>query len=86
MLAEFTNSPDTVVHAYTGGQLASLIKKIAVTSSQIGSKSMTLSDDTIGEIGVDDVTDSKQRQLEKEIQDIVKADEFSKDIPFDSGW
>jgi hypothetical protein len=47
---------------------------------------MTLSDDTIGEIGVDDVTDSKQRQLEKEIQDIVKADEFSKDIPFDSGW
>ena len=86
MLAEFTKSPDTVVHAYTGGQLASLIKKIAVTSSQIGSKSMTLSDDTIGEHGEEDVTDSKQRQLEKEIQDIVKSEDYPKDIPFDSGW
>lgn len=86
MLAEFTNSEDTVVHAYTGGQLASLIKKIAVTSSQIGSKSMTLSDDTTGEIGETDVADAKQHQLEKEIQDIVKSDESLQDVPFDSGW
>ena len=86
MLAEFTTNPDTVVHAYSGGQLAQLIKKIAVTSSQIGSKSMTLSDDTIGELGEEDVTDSKQRQLEKEIQDIVKSEDYPKDIPFDSGW
>ena len=37
ILAEFTGSPDTVVHAYSGGQLAQMIKIIAVTSSQIGS-------------------------------------------------
>ena len=58
MLAEFTGTSDTVVHAYSGGQLANLIKKIAVTSSQIGSKSMTLSDDTTGEINFDIPFDS----------------------------
>ncbi len=42
MLAEFTGTPDTVVHAYSGGQLAQMIKIVAVTASQIGSKSMTL--------------------------------------------
>ncbi|HOF68034.1 MAG TPA: VWA domain-containing protein [Ruminococcus sp.] len=86
MLAEFTTSPDTVVHAYSGGQLAQLIKKIAVTSSQIGSKSMTLSDDTSGELNFTDVADSKQKQLGKQIQDIVKSEDYPDDIPFDSGW
>ncbi len=86
MLAEFTLSKDTVVHAYSGGQLAQLIKKIAVTSSQIGSKSMTLSDDTDSELSFEDVADSKQRLLEKQIRDIVNSDEYPKDIPYDTGW
>lgn len=86
MLAEFTGTSDTVVHAYSGGQLAQLIKKIAVTSSQIGSKSMTLSDDTAGEISFEDVSESKQKQLGEQIQEIVNSEDYPKDIPFDSGW
>ncbi|HAP78924.1 MAG TPA: hypothetical protein DCQ78_01835, partial [Ruminococcus sp.] len=85
MLAEFTGTSDTVVHAYSGGQLANLIKKIAVTSSQIGSKSMTLSDDTTGEINFEDVSQSKQKQLGEQIQEIVNSEDYPKDIPFDSG-
>ena len=71
ILAEFTGSKDTVVHAYSGGQLAQMIKIIAVTSSQIGSKSMTLSDDTGREIGEEDVFAAKQN---------------GNDVPFDTGW
>ena len=66
MLAEFTESADTVVHAYSGGQLASLIKKVAVTSSQIGSKSMTLTDSN-GELSDEDVANRKQQELGKQI-------------------
>lgn len=85
VLAEFTGSADTVVHAYSGGQLAQMIKIIAVTSSQIGSKSMTLSDDTGREIGEEDVFAAKQKLLGQQIQELVgKAD--SDDIPFDTGW
>jgi uncharacterized protein YegL len=86
MLAEFTTSPDTVVHAYSGGQLAQLIKKIAVTSSQIGSKSMTLADDVLRDLNDVDVLDKKQEQLAEQIKNIVDSDEFPKDVPFDTGW
>lgn len=67
ILAEFTGSKDTVVHAYSGGQLAQMIKIIAVTSSQIGSKSMTLSDDTTHELGEEDVFAAKQKLLGQQI-------------------
>lgn len=85
VLAEFTGSPDTVVHAYSGGQLAQMIKIIAVTSSQIGSKSMTLSDDTGHELGEEDVFAAKQKLLGQQIQDLVGKAE-SDDVPFDTGW
>ena len=84
--AEFTRTPDTVVHAYSGGQLAHLIKIIAVTSSQIGSKSMTLADDAGHELGMEDVYESKQRLLGQQIQEIVKSEGYSDSIPFDTGW
>ena len=85
VLAEFTGSADTVVHAYSGGQLAQMIKIIAVTSSQIGSKSMTLSDDTSHELGEEDVFAAKQKLLGQQIQELVnKAD--TDDVPFDTGW
>ena len=86
MLAEFTGTPDTVVHAYSGGQLAHLIKIIAVTSSQIGSKSMTLADDVLRDLNDVDVLDKKQEQLAEQIKNIVDSDEFPKDVPFDTGW
>lgn len=85
VLAEFTGSADTVVHAYSGGQLAQMIKIIAVTSSQIGSKSMTLSDDTGHEIGEEDVFAAKQKLLGQQIQELVGKSETD-DVPFDTGW
>ena len=85
VLAEFTGSADTVVHAYSGGQLAQMIKIIAVTSSQIGSKSMTLSDDTSHELGEEDVFAAKQKLLGQQIQELVGKAETD-DVPFDTGW
>ena len=86
ILAEFTGSKDTVVHAYSGGQLAQMIKIIAVTSSQIGSKSMTLSDDTGHEIGEEDVFAAKQKLLGQQIQELVSTQTDGDDVPFDTGW
>lgn len=85
MLAEFTGSADTVVHAYTGSQLAQMIKIVAVTASQIGSKSMTLSDESNKELSDEDVFASKQKLLGQQIQELVSQDE-SGDVSFDTGW
>lgn len=85
VLAEFTGSPDTVVHAYSGGQLAQMIKIVAVTASQIGSKSMTLSDETNKELDEEDVYASKQKLLGQQIQELVNQDEDDS-VPFNTGW
>ena len=84
MLAEFTGSADTVVHAYSGNQLAQMIKIVAVTASQIGSKSMTLSDANESELKAEDVYASKQKMLGQQIQELVNND--SDDVSFDTGW
>ena len=83
MLAEFTGSADSVVHAYTGGQLAKMIKIVAVTASQIGSKSMTLSEE-IKEVTESDVFAAKQKLLGQQIQELVSNEE--EDFSFDTGW
>ncbi|HCJ40228.1 VWA domain-containing protein [uncultured Ruminococcus sp.] len=86
MLEEFTGSKDTVVHAYTGGQLAAMIKIIAVTASQIGSKSMTLSDETNEELSDEDVFAAKQKMLGQQIQELVGDQTDAGDVPYDTGW
>ncbi|MDE7365081.1 MAG: VWA domain-containing protein [Ruminococcus sp.] len=86
MLAEFTGSPDTVVHAYTGGQLAQMIKIVAVTASQIGSKSMTLSDESNKELSEEDVFAAKQKLLGQQIQELVAQDDANNAVSFDTGW
>ena len=86
VLAEFTGSKDTVVHAYSGTQLAQMIKIIAVTSAQIGSKSMTLSDERGHEIGEEDVFSAKQKLLGQQIQELVSNKVEDNDVPFDTGW
>ncbi len=86
VLAEFTGSADTVVHAYSGSQLAQMIKIIAVTSSQIGSKSMTLSDETGRELAEEDVFAAKQKLLGQQIQELVSNQVEDSDVPFDTGW
>ena len=85
MLAEFTGSKDTVVHAYTGNQLAQMIKIVAVTASQIGSKSMTLADQNEAELSDEDVYAAKQKMLGQQIQELVKQND-SEDVSFDTGW
>ena len=67
-------------------QLAHLIKVIAVTSSQIGSKSMTLSDDSGHELGMEDVFETKQKMLGQQIQEIIKSEGYGDNVPFDAGW
>ncbi len=44
ILARFTGNPDSVVTAHNGEALAKLVKFVAVTSSQIGSRSMRLAE------------------------------------------
>ena len=85
MLAEFTGTKDTVVHAYSGGQLAQMIKVVAVTASQIGSKSMTLSNESGEEVENEDVFAAKQKLLGQQIQEFV-GDQNNGDVPFDIGW
>jgi uncharacterized protein YegL len=86
MLAEFTGTPDTVVHAYSGSQLAQMIKIIAVTSAQIGSKSMTLSDDTNHELTSEEVRAAKQKLLGQQIQDSMTNLGDADAVSFDTGW
>ena len=85
ILAQFTGTPDTVVHAYTGEQLAQMIKVVAVTASQIGSKSMTLSEQADAELSDEDVYASKQKMLGQQIQNLVNQN-GSGDSGFDEGW
>ena len=86
MLAEFTGNKDTVVHAYSGEQLAQMIKIVAVTASQIGSKSMTLSDETNTELNDDDVFAAKQKLLGQQIQEFVNNSDDGDSVSFDTGW
>lgn len=86
MLEEFTGSKDTVVHAYSGGQLAQMIKIIAVTSAQIGSKSMTLSDDVNHELNEEEVRAAKQKLLGQQIQDSMTNLGDADAISLDTGW
>lgn len=84
MLTEFTGSADTVVHAYTGNQLAKMIKIVAVTASQIGSRSMALADESGSELSESDVYAAKQKLLGQQIQELVSDDED--DFTFNTGW
>lgn len=86
MLEEFTGSKETVVHAYSGGQLAQMIKIIAVTSAQIGSKSMTLSDDVNHELSEEEVRAAKQKLLGQQIQDSMTNLGDADAISLDTGW
>ena len=68
MLELFTGDKDTIMHTSTGNELAGAIKTIAVTSAQIGSRSMTLSAYTGMETTENDVYSAKQNQLGQQLQ------------------
>jgi uncharacterized protein YegL len=77
VLAEFTGDINTVIAVYTPEVLRTMIKKVSVTSSQIGSRSQPLQD---GEV----VT--KQESIAEEIQHIVRTDPDFASANTVEGW
>ena len=85
VLEEFTENKELVVKASNTAQLVKLVRTIAVTSSQIGSKSMTIAKDDNEEFEYKDVEKTKEKEMIKTVQDTVNDDEFI-DIEFEDGW
>lgn len=77
ILARFTGSPDSVVTAHNGEALAKLIKFVAVTSSQIGSRSVRLAE-------TEEDQRTKQEAAAEQIREFAESDEISADI--EAGW
>ncbi|MBQ9947154.1 MAG: VWA domain-containing protein [Oscillospiraceae bacterium] len=77
ILARFTGNPDSVVTAHNGEALAKLIKFVAVTSSQIGSRSVRLAE-------TDEDQRTKQQSAAEQIREFADSDEISADI--EAGW
>ncbi|MDR0449661.1 MAG: VWA domain-containing protein [Treponema sp.] len=77
VLAQFTGDPAAVLTVYTPETLRAMIKKVSVTSSQIGSRSQPLQSGQIV---------SKQEAFTKEIQNIVQADPDFNSADTADGW
>lgn len=77
ILAQFTGDPGSVVTAHNGEALAKLIKFVAVTSSQIGSRSVRLAES--GE-----QAHTKQESAAEQIREFAESDEINADI--EAGW
>ena len=75
--SRFTGNPDSVVTAHNGEALAKLIKFVAVTSSQIGSRSMRLAE-------TEDDFKTKQQSAAEQIREFAESDEINADI--EAGW
>ena len=77
ILSRFTGNPDSVVTAHNGEALAKLIKFVAVTSSQIGSRSVRLAETP------EDMR-TKQDSAAEQIREFAESDEINADI--EAGW
>lgn len=77
ILARFTGNPDSVVTAHNGEALAKLVKFVAVTSSQIGSRSMRLAE-------TEEDFKTKQENAAEQIREFAESDEINANI--DEGW
>ena len=86
VLREFTGDPELAIQAHGAEELKRLIRFLAVTSSQIGSKSMSLTDDG-RELTAEDVADTKKKQMKDAVVDLMET-EFSDadDMDYDKGW
>ena len=93
VLQEFTDDEELVLQACGAEMLRKLVREIAVTSSKIGSTSMTLTD-AKGERSVEDVAGAKKEQMWRLCRrsgrmcsawdDLEDLDDL--DIEFDEGW
>jgi uncharacterized protein YegL len=77
VLAEFTGNAETVITAYTPEVLKAMIRKVSVTSSQIGSRSQPLQD---GEV----VT--RQDTIAEELKNITQSDPDFASADTAEGW
>jgi uncharacterized protein YegL len=77
VLAQFTGDRAAVLTVYTPETLRAMIKKVSITSSQIGSRSQPLQGGQII---------SKQEAFTKEIQNIVQADPDFNSADTADGW
>lgn len=93
VLQEFTDDEELVLQACGAEMLKKLVREIAVTSSKIGSASMTLTE-TGGERSFEDVAGAKKEQMVEAVQeirqDVLGLDDLSDledmDMEFDEGW
>lgn len=93
ILQEFTDDEELVLQAFGADMLKKLVREIAVTSSKIGSTSMTLTDSE-GERSIEEVSGAKKEQLKEAVQelkqDILGVDDLEDiediEIEFDEGW
>lgn len=85
VLEEFTENKELVVKASNSSQLAKLVKTIAVTSSQIGSKSVTITSDE-EELNYEYVQGHKQKEMQKIVQDTVSNENFVEVLELEDGW
>ena len=93
VLHEFTDDEELVLQACGAEMLRKLVREIAVTSSKIGSTSMTLTD-ARGERALADVAGAKKEQMIEAVQEIKQDimgvedldDLADMDIEFDEGW
>lgn len=86
VLRQFTGKAELAVQAHSSKELKKLIEFLAVTSTQIGSKSMSLTEEG-RELTDEDVTGSKEKELVEAVKDIMgEVDASADDIDFESGW
>ncbi len=77
ILSRFTENPDSVVAAHNGEALAKLVKFVAITSSQIGSRSIRLAE-------TEEDFRTKQETAAEQIREYAESSEISDDI--EEGW
>lgn len=85
VLEEFTGNKELVVKASNSSQLAKLVRTIAVSSSQIGSKSVAITCDE-EELSYEDVQGNKQKEMQKIVQDTISDDDFVEILELEDGW
>ena len=90
VLKEFTGNEELAVQAKNADQLRELIKLMAVTSSQIGSRSLALVDNSGRQVREETVAQAKQKVLVEEIRagakDILGEAVDIDAVNFDEGW
>ncbi len=94
VLEEFTEDEELVLQAYGADMLKKLVREIAVTSSKIGSASMTLTEAEGTERSLEDVAGTKKEAMVEAVQemkqDILGVEDLTDledmDIEFDEGW